>query len=302
MIRWQRNSSGVCALRALLLILMVFGFLPLSAGTAHADDVNFNEHIGPIIHKHCSSCHRDGGVGPFELIKYRDVAVRAEQILEVIGSGYMPPWLPESQEREFDGVRRLSAVEKDLLKRWSEAETPEGGGKLTLPVYSSKWLLGEPDVELKINEPFLMPAEGPDVFRNFVLPPSLDRTRYVTAFDFRPEPVAPIHHAVLRLDHTGRSRTLDAEDPLPGFGGMENGRLTFGGFSRDPGGRLLGWLPGKIPSHEPQTAWVIHPDDDIVFQLHLQAQGKQEKVKGTVALYLSDTPPPLPTYLSLIHI
>ena len=281
--RWTRLRMGV--------FLSLFGF----SGLVHAE-VTFSADVAPIIHQHCTNCHRSGGVGPFPLVNYRDVATRVEQILDVLESGYMPPWLPDRQKHAFEGERRLTDKEKATLQAWGDAGTPAGTGQVETPKFPSTWLLGKPDLELRIEKAYPMPAEGPDVFRNFVLQPNLSRSRYVTAFDFRPEPIAPVHHAVLQLDATGRSQELADKDPLPGFGGMENGRLTFGGFTRDPGGRLLGWLPGKIPAHEPQTAWALHPDVDIVFQLHLQTQGKPENVRGTIALYLSDTPPPKPTY------
>ena len=37
-----------------------------------------------------------------------------------------------------------------------------------------------------MDEAFTIPAEGPDVFRSFVLPIPIQQTRYVRGFEFRP--------------------------------------------------------------------------------------------------------------------
>ena len=75
-----------------------------------------------------------------------------------------------------------------------------------------------------------MPARGPDVYRNFVVPLNLDRDTWVRAIDFRPSARSVVHHSLFFLDATGASRERDASDPLPGFpGGMGGGRVVGAG-------------------------------------------------------------------------
>lgn len=42
--------------------------------------VNFSEHIAPIIYNNCTSCHRPGEVAPFSLTNYNEVATWAPMI------------------------------------------------------------------------------------------------------------------------------------------------------------------------------------------------------------------------------
>ena len=50
--------------------LLLFGIV----GTFYADaQVNFSEHIAPIIYNNCTSCHRSGEVGPMHFTNYQEV-------------------------------------------------------------------------------------------------------------------------------------------------------------------------------------------------------------------------------------
>ncbi|MCA9184010.1 MAG: tetratricopeptide repeat protein [Planctomycetales bacterium] len=258
--------------------------------------ITFSDHIAPIVHGQCSACHREGGVGPFALVSYQDVSARISQIVSVVGRGFMPPWLPEAQTFSFRDERRLTTAQREMFRVWMDQGCPRGDGEVAPPEFTSTWHLGEPDLELSISEPYELYAEGAEVYRNFVLPVPLDRGQYVSAYEFRPEPVSVVHHLAMQIDSTGQSRLLDAEDEASGFPGMEQGRLTFGGYAQDEGGQILGWTPGKVPSRRSDLAWLLRPGSDLVLQLHLQPNGKREQVRGKLALYFSDHPPPRPTY------
>ena len=107
----------------------------------------FSKHIAPILYKNCSTCHRSGEVAPFSLMNYQDAKKRAKQIALVTQSGFMPPWKADANYGEHEGVRVLTAEQKDLLQRWSEAGAPEGVSSQTPqpPKFSSDWALGTPD-------------------------------------------------------------------------------------------------------------------------------------------------------------
>jgi mono/diheme cytochrome c family protein len=77
----------------------------------------FNADVAPILFENCAVCHRPGGAGPFSLLTYRDARKRSGQIVEVTGTGYMPPWLPEPGYGEFADARGLSETELDTLAR-----------------------------------------------------------------------------------------------------------------------------------------------------------------------------------------
>jgi tetratricopeptide (TPR) repeat protein len=123
------------------------------------------------------------------------------------------------------------------------------------------------------------------MYRNFVVPLSVTRTRYVKAWEFRPGSAA-VHHATLHVDLTGSSRRLDDEDPSPGYEGL------VAPSARTPDGFFLDWAPGHTPFVLPEgVAWPIREASDLVMMLHLRPSGKPERVHPRIGLYLTDTPP-----------
>jgi len=54
--------------------------------------ITFTHNIAPIVYADCVSCHRPGQVAPFALMSYNDLKKRADQIVSVTQSRYMPPW------------------------------------------------------------------------------------------------------------------------------------------------------------------------------------------------------------------
>ena len=90
-----------------------------------------------------------------------------------------------------------------------------------------------------MREAFAVPAEGNDLFRNFVLPVPFNELKYVQAIEFRPGNGKVVHHARILLDETGDLRQRDLDDPGPGFEGMDAQGAHF------PEGHFLGWAPGR---------------------------------------------------------
>jgi hypothetical protein len=258
-------------------------YVPRPAGS-----VTFNKEIAPILYEHCSVCHRPGGTGPFDLIVYTDARKRAEQIGKVTQDRYMPPWLPEHGVEEFVGARRLSAEQLGLIEQWIADGTPEGSPSELPPApkWPDGWQLGAPDLVVTMPETYRLAAEGKDIYRNFVVPVPLTTNRFVQAVEFRAE-TKTIHHAFIRVDHSRQSRRLDAQDPEPGFGGMETPASAEGA-----GGHFLSWQPGRGPTRMPEgLAWPVQAGSDLVVQMHMQPSGKPEAVRASIALYFTDQPP-----------
>src|SRR4030081_682717 len=81
--------------------------------------VTFNQDVAPIVFSQCAPCHRPGEAGPFSLLSYHDVKIRARQIANVTMSRYMPPWLPEPGYGDFANQRRLSDSQIAIIQRWA---------------------------------------------------------------------------------------------------------------------------------------------------------------------------------------
>ena len=263
---------------------------PQPTSAAHGTAApTFADDIAPLVIEHCAPCHRPGEVGPFPLLTYEDARRRARQIAEVTASRFMPPWKPEPGfGGPFVGSRRLSDGDVALFRRWAEAGAPAGDLSRVPPQPDRPdgWRLGTPDVIVTMPEPYTVPADGPDTFRNFVLPIPIERTAFVAGIEFRPGNARVAHHANLRLDRTRTSRQLDVQDPAPGYEGPISPQAHY------PDGHFLGWTPGQLPPlAEPGMAWRLEPGSDFVIQLHMQSTGRAESIQAGVGLYFTDDPP-----------
>src|SRR5213075_2779268 len=181
--------------------------------------LTFHRDIAPLVHQRCAGCHHPGESAPFDLLTYGDVKKHAREIVEVTGQRVMPPWLPEPGYGDFVGERSLSAAEIQRLRRWVEQGAPEGNpaDARPRPQWREGWQLGQPDLVIRLPEPYTLAAEGKDVYRNFVIPIPTTRKRYVRAVEFEPGNGRVVHHAFLYLDPTRDSRRRDEEDREPGF-------------------------------------------------------------------------------------
>lgn len=252
-----------------------------------AATVTFNRDVAPILFENCVICHRPGESAPFSLLEYPEAKKRAGLIAALTASRYMPPWLPARGESAFMGERGLEDREIAIIRQWAEQGAPEGdpADRPPAPQFTSGWQLGEPDMILEMPEPFTVPAEGVDVFRNIVLPIPVSSPRWVKAVEFRPDNTRVVHHAVLQVDWSRSSRRRDEEDALPGFPGMDMAG------SEPPGGQSIGWTPGKVPVVDERLAWRLDPGTDMVIQLHMLPTGKPEQVAVRVGLYFTDRAP-----------
>lgn len=269
-----------------------FLLLPLLvSGAAKADDaaVTFYKNVAPIIYRNCSPCHRPGEAAPFSLLAYRDVKMHARQIADVTKRRYMPPWLPEPGYGEFVGERRLSNAEIQTIQNWVQEGLPAGSpaDAPRPPAFTTGWQLGEPDLVIEAAKPFLLRADGPDEFWNFVLPLPLKRARWVKAVEIRPGNTRVFHHANLILDRSGSAARREKQ-PGSGFPGMD---LTIDEDTFDPDSHFLFWKPGSVPWMEPDgKAWRADPGMDVVLNVHLQPSGKPELVRPSVGFYFTDKP------------
>lgn len=259
----------------------------LSGGPGRpAEEVTFNRDVARIIFRHCAPCHRPGEAGPFDLLSYDQVKKHGKQIVEVTRSGYMPPWPPEPGHGKFVGERRLTPGERDLLARWVSGGMPEGvaADLPPAPQWPQGWQIGPPDLVIEMPEAYRLPAEGADVYRNFVLLNPLPARRFVWAVEFRPESKA-VHHVFVRVDATLQSRQLDAQSAEPGFPGLNVS-------AEMPEGQFLTCQPGKtISVAPPGMPWIFEPRVDLVLQMHLQPIGREALIRSRIGFYFTNRPP-----------
>jgi hypothetical protein len=277
--------------------------------------VTFSQHVAPIVFANCTPCHRPGEAAPFSLMSYRDARPLARAIAAATASRAMPPWKAGPSDNPFANARQLTGDQIATIQRWVADGAVEGDpARLpALPKFTEGWQLGPPDLTVTMDQAFEVPARGPDVYRNFVVPLNLDRDTWIRAIDFRPSARSVVHHSLFFLDATGAARERDASDPLPGFpGGMGGGRVAGAGRGRgglqaflgapgsgagnDPvarfAGQLGGWaLGGRALELPSGLAFFVAKGSDLILSTHFHPSGKVEHEKSTVGFYFAPSPP-----------
>jgi len=268
--------------------LAFVGRVLLDPAGAAAEPVTFSKDIAPIVYGHCVECHRPDGPGAFSLLSYADVRQRARQLAVVTSNKTMPPWKADAPPGTFIGQRPLSADQIALLQRWVDDGALEGdrGDLPPSPRLPGAWRLGIPDLVITLDKPFVLGADGQDVFRIFVVPIPTAARRFVRGLEFRPGNARVVHHANIRIDRTAASRQMDAADPEPGYDGLLSRSALF------PDGHFLGWTPGQVAPLLPKgLAWTLTPGSDLVVQLHMEPSGKPELVQPSIGFYFGADPP-----------
>ena len=265
-------------------VLVVFNLSWVCAAVAApAAEVTYTKDVAPILWKNCARCHRPGDIGPFSLLAYQDAAKRADFIAQITASRRMPPWKPEPGYGEFFDELRMSDREIEVLTAWAKAEAPEGDPHdlPPAPEFPTGWQLGQPDLVVRMREPFEVSASGRDVFRCFVIPLDCDVDQTVAAVDFHPGNRRVVHHALFFLDSTGQGRKLEAKDPAPGY-------PSFGGIGFIPTGGIGGWAPGAIPRPWPEGMGnLLRKGSDLVLQIHYHPSGKPETDQSELGIYFT---------------
>lgn len=269
--------------------VVIAGVRPADAPKPVAKAPTYATDIAPLLNAKCVSCHRPGEVAPFSLIGYDNAKKWSRMAAHVTQKRIMPPWKASSGYGEFQFENRLSEAEIATLAAWDKAGAPRGDKRKepVPPKFNSEWTLGEPDLVLSPAKAFKLDAEGPDVYRNFVIKNDRTEPMWVKAIDVRPGNKSIVHHVIAYLDRTGEGTKLESQ--------MNDGQLGYtsdgGGVGFFPTGSLGGWAPGLRPVVAPEgVAYCVQPGTSIVMQVHYHKSGKAETDQTRLGLYLAKEP------------
>jgi len=258
---------------------------PLAYSPRPANTLTFAKDVAPILFANCASCHRAGEVAPFNLTSYADAAKRAKTIANVVEKRVMPPWKAAPGPAYVDECR-LTDDQIGLIKQWAAEGAKEGNAAdlPPLPKFPDGWRNGKPDLIVAMPEPYTVPAEGRDIYRNFVIPTGFTEDRWLSAVEIHPGNRRVVHHVLVHLDVSGKARELDAKDPGPGY-------RTGGGVGFSSAGQIGGWAPGNIARRLPDgIAMPVPKNSDIVIQVHYNLNGKPETDRTQIGLYFAKAP------------
>ena len=269
--------------------------VPLCSAVLAAQNVTYSEHIAPIIYNTCASCHRPNEIGPFPLLSYDDVVRHALTIGAVTATHYMPPWKPEPGWSAYRDERRLTAAQISLIQQWIAAGVPRGdpSKEPPLPQFTDGWQLGTPDLILEMPKAFTVPAEGTDIYRNFVVPTGLTEDKWVKAIELKPTAPGVLHHVLFFSDTSGSARAMDGQDGQTGFPGLGT---VFTLAGNNPVATLTtaglgGWVPGTTPAFLPDgIAMPLPKGSDLLLQTHFHLNGIQQTEKTVIGLYFGPAP------------
>ena len=258
----------------------------LSFGGAKAQ-VTFSENVAPIIYNRCTACHRPGEAAPFPLMNYDDVAKHGRLIAAVTASRIMPPWQAEPAAYEYKDSRRLTDAELKTIQAWVKQGMPKGDlSKVpALPKFTDGWQLGTPDLVLKMERGFTVPAEGADIYRYMRIPLNLPDDKWVQAIELRPSSRKVVHHVLYYADPTEDALKVESEQiaaKSPDAG------MKFRGGMVPLGGVAVGAQPHLLPGG---LALKLPKGTDLIFQYHFHPVGKEETEQSTVGLYFAKKAP-----------
>ena len=200
----------------------------------------------------------------------------------------MPPWRPVPGVGDFEGTRRLTEEEIDLISRWVEAGALEGDpADLPEPLrFSDEWTLGNPDFITAPEAPFAPNPFVTDEYRCFSVAAGLESDAKIGAIEIRPGNRKIVHHLVLFGDPEGASAALDAADPAPGYS-------CYGGPGIEFQNIYGAWAPGGNPIVLPEDVAIAIPARGrVVMQVHYHPDGTQQSDQTRVGFFSSAHPSP----------
>jgi hypothetical protein len=239
--------------------------------------------VRPLFIQHCSGCHSEGGIAPYDLEQYATASALAEAVAVLTDARTMPPFNANNDGlcHTFADARWLAQEEIDLLAAWADAGAPEGDPSTPQPDRPPVEQLAGADIrELVTPEGYAPVAdgagEGYDDYQCFLVDPEIvDTARYLVGYEVVPGNAQITHHLIgFLVDPAAASAfgtngdlmaALDQASPdQPGwncYGAAGDGVV--------PIGTPLTWAPGGGAFNFPESTGIrIEPGQVFVVQMH----------------------------------
>jgi Copper type II ascorbate-dependent monooxygenase, C-terminal domain len=248
----------------------------------------YQRDVKPILERHCSSCHTDGGIGPFRLDDPKAVLEHADVVRHSVIDKRMPPWLAGGESPKFVGERSLSDDEIAIIANWSWAGAPAGTAQASSPVQVQPSSF-KPDVTLETGFDFVPDAKLSDEYRCFMLDPKLTGDLFLSGYDILPGDRRLVHHVLMyELTPAAIAEALALEkQSLEAQSDKRGGYTCFGGPRLSSQLELVGaWAPGSSATVFPTgTGARLRAGSRILMQVHynLSAGAKTDRTRIALA-------------------
>jgi mono/diheme cytochrome c family protein len=203
----------------------VTGFLVAASAATGAEAPTFERDVLPILQENCQSCHRPSGanmsgmIAPMSFMSYQEVRPWSKAIAKAVANREMPPWHASAASHGvFKNERTLTDAEVATVTDWAKTGAKRGNPADAPPPRDFENLgwhlageLGEPDLVLKMPEPYWVADDVQDVQPRIEIPitdEQVPELKWVRAIEYRPGSEV-VHHIVGFVSKPGEEGDLD---------------------------------------------------------------------------------------------
>lgn len=258
--------------------------------TSDRRTVTYAEHAAQIIQTRCQPCHRPNGIGPFELMNFRDAKAWAPAIRGVLAESLMPPWSAEAPAGYLANDRSLTDDEYRTLLDWIDDGAHEGDvNKMPEPLtFPDSWDIGAPDMIIKMNKSVAVPADTPELgipYKYIWAGDAFEEEMWVSAAEVHPGAPEVVHHASVYIVPPGIDLRIE-DDSIPSSGFSElfsplNDLRTLADFVPGDNSYVLAQgLAKRIPAGA-----------RLLFEMHYTPNGREISDRTEVGIVFADGPP-----------
>jgi len=270
-------------------------FLCMVAVESFGANPTWSSSIANIIYSNCSSCHRYGGIAPFSLMNYDEVAAKKNSVLEAVTTRSMPPYPADTKFRSYSHQRTLSDSDINAFVEWVNNGAPAGdlASAPNPPTFSSGPKIKNPSFTAQMpSYASQAKAGGQDEYRCFVLEGSPTKDEFISAIEVVPGNPEIVHHALVFQDTSSIPLQLDADSPGPGYPG-------FGGVGSSTADLIGVYVPGIEPYFFPKGFGVrFQKGARIIVQVHYPAGTEGQLDATAIRLMYSDSPSTREVFIS----
>ncbi len=241
------------------------------------DTITYTKDIAPMLKDHCVMCHREGGIGPWQMTDYETIKGWSAMIKQVLLTKRMPPWKADPHIGDFQNDFSLADSSTRKLVSWIDDGMMYGNGPDPLQNFQfpeKEWTLGTPDTIIKLKKEQI-PENGVIPYRYQRIALAMSSDKWIKGIQIKPGNPKVMHHILVT------NQTQKGQSPIvnrPTYKWIDD-------FIALGGGQDRGF-------YFPEESGVLLPkDSELIAQIHYTPTGKPETDETLIGLYFHDSIP-----------